>query len=428
MKLLAFSNRLKQCFFAIEGNIASLVLQSTANPVVTRTFVCDKSANTNVHVLAIDDEEKYLVAAFENKALACWDLETGELLGSRMLRKKPTAAQIGTWECEGMSRKVTVVSDKAGDIWAVRMPDLACDVLVAGHTASVVTDLAITADHRYIVSADRDEKLRFSSFPDLETVENYGLGHTSVVVSVETIPQSDGNHLIVSTGWDHKLLLWDFKSAQIIDEVAFREDKLETVPPLTRENGTKPSSNGESTGEGDDMIPEKDYNEKDAGNYPFKIVSNKVDTIAILFKDDSKVYIYKILDRKLQLAESVSLVACPLDVHFITDTVLLALLPKDHMVAVYNLSSKSFENLSNYVLSEALSFLQSQAGEFNGVLFHFFMSDVECKGAGFDQSIVSKGLGFDAETGMKKHALDRPFNEEEHINYNAKKGSKRSKK
>jgi hypothetical protein len=49
-------------------------------------------------------------------------------------------------------------------------------------------------------------------------------------------------------------------------------------------------------------------------------------------------------------------------------------------------------------------------------------------GENFNQSIISRGLGFDGETGMKKHALDRPFNEEEHINFNAKKGAKRSKK
>lgn len=49
-------------------------------------------------------------------------------------------------------------------------------------------------------------------------------------------------------------------------------------------------------------------------------------------------------------------------------------------------------------------------------------------GEQFHQGIVSAGLGFEDEaTGMKKHALNRPYSEEV-INYAAKKGSKRSNK
>jgi hypothetical protein len=45
----------------------------------------------------------------------------------------------------------------------------------------------------------------------------------------------------------------------------------------------------------------------------------------------------------------------------------------------------------------------------------------------FCQSAFISAIGYD-ETGMIKHALDRPFNKEDDINYNANKGAKRSKK
>jgi hypothetical protein len=179
---------------------------------------------------------------------------------------------------------------------------------------------------------------------------------------VDTIVDGSGSHLIVSTGWDHKLVLWDLSTAQVLDEVSFREDSGDNSKSTESQVASSSSSRGANT-DGDDMIPEKDYNEKDAGNYPFQVVSNTVDAVVVIFKDEPKFHVYRICDRKFHLAGIVPLSANPLDVQFIDPVTIFALLPKDHMLAVYNMNASSLVDISNFIDSTSFEMLQAKAGK-----------------------------------------------------------------
>lgn len=48
--------------------------------------------------------------------------------------------------------------------------------LILGHT-SLLTTFLLTADEQYIVTADRDEHIRVSWYPQGYTIESYCLGH-----------------------------------------------------------------------------------------------------------------------------------------------------------------------------------------------------------------------------------------------------------
>jgi tRNA (guanine-N(7)-)-methyltransferase subunit TRM82 len=48
--------------------------------------------------------------------------------------------------------------------------------LILGH-ASLLTTFLVTADGQYIVTADRDEHIRVSWYPQGYTIESYCLGH-----------------------------------------------------------------------------------------------------------------------------------------------------------------------------------------------------------------------------------------------------------
>ena len=183
MKLIAYNKRYNMVFIGVGSNVYGMPLSGGA----VKKFTDAQVESTTIYSLTIDTiHQKYLIAGYENKSLLCWDIETGELVGSRQMRKKPTAVIATTWQSpeSNQSYSVAIVSDKAGEIWAVRLPDLQKVVIVAGHTTSVVTDLAFSLHHHHVISSDRDEKVRISSFPDLETIRGYGLGHTSVVSSV----------------------------------------------------------------------------------------------------------------------------------------------------------------------------------------------------------------------------------------------------
>jgi tRNA (guanine-N(7)-)-methyltransferase subunit TRM82 len=48
--------------------------------------------------------------------------------------------------------------------------------LILGHT-SVLTTSVLTPDESYIITADRDEHIRVSWFPQGHTIESFCLGH-----------------------------------------------------------------------------------------------------------------------------------------------------------------------------------------------------------------------------------------------------------
>jgi tRNA (guanine-N(7)-)-methyltransferase subunit TRM82 len=60
-----------------------------------------------------------------------------------------------------------MISDKAGEVWAIDMPFLRNKVKLLGHTASVITDMKLTANSNYLITSDRDEKIRITNFPQV---------------------------------------------------------------------------------------------------------------------------------------------------------------------------------------------------------------------------------------------------------------------
>ncbi|KAE9392325.1 WD40 repeat-like protein [Gymnopus androsaceus JB14] len=83
--------------------------------------------------------------------------------------------------------------------------------LVLGHT-SLLTSFLLTPDGKYIVTADRDEHIRVSWFPQGFCIESFCLGHTQFVSAIH-IPSAHPDALI-SGGGDAELKIWDWFSGK----------------------------------------------------------------------------------------------------------------------------------------------------------------------------------------------------------------------
>ena len=82
-----------------------------------------------------------------------------------------------------------------------------------GHL-SMLLDIKLSLCGKFIITADRDEKIRISHYPNAYNIHNFCLGHSDFVTSIELLPQQRTQ--LVSGSGDGTLKIWEFlKGAQI---------------------------------------------------------------------------------------------------------------------------------------------------------------------------------------------------------------------
>lgn len=107
--------------------------------------------------------------------------------------------------------------------------------LLLGHTASMLTGVRVVHSHVAsgrtqckILTSDRDEKVRVSSFPDAFRIEGYLLGHEAFISALDVA--TDAKHRTprcVTCSGDGTVRLWDYDQFQ---EVACYSPDNELVP------------------------------------------------------------------------------------------------------------------------------------------------------------------------------------------------------
>lgn len=65
--------------------------------------------------------------------------------------------------------------------------------------------------YRFIITSDRDEKIRVTNYPQSEVVESYCLGHLEFVSGIEELTAlQSSEHQLVSISGDKTLRLWNY--------------------------------------------------------------------------------------------------------------------------------------------------------------------------------------------------------------------------
>ena len=387
-----------------------------------RKFEFAAGQGSQIIAVTVSLDGKFVYGGYANKYIACWDTTSGAVLGSILHSKRPTAIvyteSLALDSVSGNTglRSALVVSDKAGLIWGMDVPLFSKHVLLAGHTASVITDM--TTDGTFIATADRDEKVRISNFPRLDTLQAFCMAHTNVVTSISFV-NHETQKLLVSCGWDHKLCLWEYQTGLAYDihqcdssssdhtriSTSFATTSATTDTDAGAAEGgvietmqlsdaaigeNSLEAEAEKDADGVDDTTEKVYDEGSAGQYPVKIVAApNCAQVAVIFKDMPLLKTYDII-RNDSVVPTYSfgneqvkkLSAVPCDICYSSTNDLVVLLPKPYYIQIFTMPITGDVGLNDH--SSIISLFQSLCIE---------------KGLEFKQQLVSTVEGEEAEKG-----------------------------
>ncbi|KHN10680.1 tRNA (guanine-N(7)-)-methyltransferase subunit WDR4 [Glycine soja] len=188
----------------------------------------------NIRAIRFGAKGKLFVSAGDDKTLKVWSTQSWRCITTVSSEKRVTAVAIsddGTFVC---------FADKFGVVWVVDLdPPLHDDKKPApllSHYCSIITSLEFSPDGRYILSADRDFKIRVTNFPKkplngAQQIQSFCLGHTEFVsclafIQAQECPQG----FLLSGSGDSTVRLWNIDSGALLDtcEVAIKAGLLES--------------------------------------------------------------------------------------------------------------------------------------------------------------------------------------------------------
>ncbi|EHB03606.1 tRNA (guanine-N(7)-)-methyltransferase subunit WDR4 [Heterocephalus glaber] len=148
----------------------------------------------------------YFALTDDSKRLILFRTKPWQCLSVRPVVRRCTALTFTA------SEERVLVADKSGDVYSFSvLGPHACGRLELGHL-SMLLDVALSPDDRFVLTADRDEKIRVSWAAAPHCIESFCLGHTEFVSRILVVPGHP--ELLLSSSGDCTLRLWDYPSGR----------------------------------------------------------------------------------------------------------------------------------------------------------------------------------------------------------------------
>lgn len=368
-------------------------------------------------ILSVTTHHQLVLVMLSDKRICVLSLASSPPVSfSSACSKKPVAMAVATVSGKG---DALLYADRLGEVWGADLPSMQRKALLGGHTASVITDMAVSPCGAFVATSDRDEKIRLSHLPSFN-VSAYCLGHSDVVTSISFLP-GGGPQLLCSVGWDFRLCLWDL-TGSLLNVCAFKEETEGVVAAVVEAEEEEAAEeeaeeeDGDEEGDGEGGEHARVYDERQAGDFPWRVATLLVGgraVAAVLFRNEALLRLVPVLSIEgravLGAPVVVPLLAVPLDVTASDDLLTLLLPPPGCLVHVgcawvedqltfSTSTSAASEHLASYCATTGMCLS----------CIHFY---TYTRYAGTDlRHVFTFEDGTDGGTAMKKHMLDRPFN------------------
>lgn len=162
--------------------------------------------------VTFSEDGGYFAVCTNRKQLCLYETRDSRLLSNRTLARAASRVRFSP-------NNDIVVADKAGDVYLFSTSSpTESGAPILGHL-SMLLDVLITEDTKYILTTDRDEKIRVSMFTNCYNIMSYCLGHTKFVTNISELPHKKS--ILISSGGDGVFKLWDYKRGTELMSVNF---------------------------------------------------------------------------------------------------------------------------------------------------------------------------------------------------------------
>ncbi|CAN8311075.1 unnamed protein product [Cochlearia groenlandica] len=179
----------------------------------------------SIRAIRYGESGKLFVSAGDDKLVKIWSAESWSCLNTVCSEKRVSAVAISSDDSH------VCYADKFGVVWVVELDGINEGKIVPSkkaapllsHYCSIITSLEFSPDGRYILSADRDFKIRVSVFPKkplegAHEIQSFCLGHSEFITCTAFVwsPELTQGYLMSGSG-DSTVRLWDITSGSLLD-------------------------------------------------------------------------------------------------------------------------------------------------------------------------------------------------------------------
>jgi len=189
-----------------DRSIRVSVAASASEQEITKTInqLDIKKENSNITCASLSKCHEYFAVCDDKKNVTVWQSKNWKEFYKQW--SLPTKAYA---VCFSNDSDRLLVADKSGDVLSFELnPPSDTYTCILGHL-SMLLDMVMSSCGKYIITCDRDEKIRVSKYPNAYNIECYCLGHTDFVTNLQVVHNFSENILLSASG-DGSLRVWKY--------------------------------------------------------------------------------------------------------------------------------------------------------------------------------------------------------------------------